>query len=26
VQESPQGAAILTRFVSAFLTSDAPGN
>ncbi|PLN53495.1 GMP synthase, partial [Klebsiella pneumoniae] len=25
-QESPQGAAILTRFVSAFLTPDAPGN
>ena len=25
VQESPQGAAILTRFVSAFLTPDAPG-
>lgn len=24
VQESPQGAAILTRFVSAFLTPDAP--
>ncbi|MDR8357110.1 glutamine amidotransferase, partial [Acinetobacter baumannii] len=26
VQESPQGAAILTRFVSAFLTPDAPGH
>ncbi|MDW7639592.1 glutamine amidotransferase, partial [Klebsiella pneumoniae] len=25
-QESPQGAAILTRFVSAFLTPDAPGH
>ncbi len=26
VQESPQGAAILTRFVSAFLTPDVPGH
>ncbi|MCV5745735.1 glutamine amidotransferase, partial [Escherichia coli] len=26
VQESPQGAAILTRFVSAFLTPYAPGH
>lgn len=26
VQESPQAAAILTRFVSAFLTPDAPGH
>ncbi|PLN71940.1 GMP synthase, partial [Klebsiella quasipneumoniae] len=26
VQESPQAAAILTRFVSAFLPPDAPGH